>query len=115
MGPVFGSMDMFKSLNLRKAAILGAAALALGTAVLPVTDAEARWRGHRGHHRGAYIGAGVLGGALLGGALLAPRAYAAPAYVDPGYYEEPSCYLVRERVWDDYRGRWVRVKRRVCE
>lgn len=108
---------MFKSLTFRKVAILGAAALALGTAVLPVNDAEARWRGHR---RGAYIGAGVLGGALLGGALLAPRAYAAPgyyapAYAAPGYYDEPSCYIVRKRVWDEYRGHWVRVKQRVCE
>jgi hypothetical protein len=104
---------MFKSLTFKKAAILGAASLALGMAVLPTNNAEARWRHH---HRGAYIGAGVLGGALLGSALLAPRAYGAPVYAPgPVYVEEPSCYLVRERVWDDYRGRWVRVKRRVCE
>jgi hypothetical protein len=98
---------MFKSETLKKASILGAATLALGLAVLPTSSAEARWRHH---HRGGYVGAGILGGALLGGALLAPRAYAAPVYVDG-----PECYLVRERVWDDYRGRWVRVKRRVCE
>lgn len=104
---------MFKSEMLKKASLLGAATLALGLAVLPTSQAEARWRHH---NRGAYVGAGVLGGALLGGALLAPRAYGAPVYgPGPVYVDGPECYLVRERVWDDYRGRWVRVKRRVCE
>lgn len=89
----------------KKAAVLGAAALALGLAVLPTSQAEARY------YRNGHLWGGVAAGALLGGALLAaPRAYAAPVYVEGG-----ECYIVRERVWDDYRGRWVRVKRRVCD
>ncbi|HRE20831.1 MAG TPA: hypothetical protein PKW21_07340, partial [Rhabdaerophilum sp.] len=70
-------------------------------------DAEARYG-----RKGALIG-GLAAGALIGGALLAqPRpAYGAPVYVEEG----PTCYFVRERVWDDYRERWVRVRRRVCE
>lgn len=102
---------MFISETLKKASILGAAALALGLAVLPTTSAEARY------YRNGHVWAGAAAGALVGGALLAaPRAYAAPVYgPGPVYVEGPDCYFVRERVWDDYRGRWVRVKRRVCE
>lgn len=97
--------------SLKKTATVAAAALALAVVVLPTHEAEAR----RG--RNAALAAGLVGGALIGGALLAPRAYGAPVYYGPGpvYVEEPACYRVRERVWDDYRGRWVRVTRRVCE
>lgn len=95
---------------LKKSSTLAAAALALGFAVLPMSSAEARY------YRNGYLAAGVVGGALLGGALLAPRAYGAPVYAPgPAYVEEPSCYRVRERVWDEYRGRWVRVARTVCD
>jgi hypothetical protein len=128
-----------------KAAALGAAALTLAFVLAPINDAEAQYRrpgagvvrpagpavgprvagpraggprrGYRGG-RGAGIAAGVLGAAIVGGALLnAGRpAYGAPVYGAPVYVEEgPSCYFVRERVWDDYRERWVRVRRRVCE
>jgi hypothetical protein len=104
-------MEMFKSLFTQKAAGLAAATLALGMAVLPMSSAEARY------YRNGYMWGGVAAGALVGGALLAqPRAYAAPGYyAAPAYVEGPECYFVRERVWDDYRGRWVRVKRRICE
>ncbi len=90
-----------------KASALGAAALAATFALASVNDAEARYG-----RKGALIG-GLAAGALIGGALLAqPR----PAYGGPVYVEEgPTCYFVRERVWDDYRERWVRVRRRVCE
>jgi hypothetical protein len=84
-------------------------------AVGPRRGAPARAGGgrHRGAGRGVAIGAGVLGAAILGGALLnsGRPARGAPVYVEEG----PSCYFVRERVWDDYRERWVRVRRRVCE
>ncbi|MCZ8163825.1 MAG: hypothetical protein O9315_17640 [Beijerinckiaceae bacterium] len=102
---------MINAISFKKTSALAAAALALTFAALPVQEAEAR----RG--RNAALAAGLVGGALIGGALLAPRAYGAPVYYGPGptYVEEPVCYRVRERVWDDYRGRWVRVTRRVCE
>jgi uncharacterized membrane protein len=103
-------MAMIRSISFKKTSALAAVALALTVAVLPVPEAEAR----RG--RNAALAAGLIGGALIGGALLAPRAYAAPVYGGgPVYIDEPVCYRVRERVWDDYRGRWVRVSRRVCE
>lgn len=95
----------------KNSALLGAALVA-AFAALPVEQAEARYG-----RKGALIG-GLAAGALIGGALLAaPRTYAAPApvYGGPVYVEEPSCYIVRERVWDDYRGRWVRVRRQVCD
>jgi hypothetical protein len=97
--------------SFKKSATLAAAALAIGVAVMPISSAEARFG-----RNGALIG-GLAAGALIGGALLAaPRAYAAPVYgPGPVYIEEPACYNVRERVWDDYRGRWVRVTRRVCD
>lgn len=90
-----------------KASALGAAALAATFALASVNEAEARYG-----RKGALIG-GLAAGALVGGALLAaPRpVYGAPVVVEEG----PSCYFVRERVWDDYRERWVRVRRRVCE
>jgi len=97
----------------KKSTVLAAAALALGMAALPISSAEARY------YRNGHMWAGAAAGALIGGALLAPRVYGAPAPVygpGPVYVEDqPACYFVRERVWDDYRGRWVRVKRRVCE
>jgi hypothetical protein len=92
--------------------VLAAAALAASFALLPVDQAEAR-----NGRKGALIG-GLAAGALIGGALLAaPRGHAAPAYGGgPVYVDEgPTCYIVRDRVWDDYRGRWVRVRREVCE
>jgi hypothetical protein len=109
------------------------AAFALFLSIMPFDSAEAQRRGGfgpggrpgagavrgGGRHvgrggfrggRGAAIGAGVLGAAIIGGALLAaPRARAVEVE------EGPGCYFVRERVWDDYRDRWVRVNRRVCD
>lgn len=76
----------------------------------PVGVRRGAYVGHRrGYGRGAAIGAGVVGAAILGGALLAAPAYGRPVPVDE------DCYVVRERVWDDYRGRWVRVNRNVCD
>lgn len=99
--------------SMKKTSALAAAALAIGFAALPVQQAEARYG------RNAALIGGLAAGALIGGALAAPRyygpAYAAPAYGGPVYVEEPACYRVRERVWDDYRGRWVRVNRTVCD
>jgi hypothetical protein len=96
-----------------KSTTLAAAALALGFALLPISSAEARY------YRNGYLAAGVLGGAVLGGALLAPRVYGrpAPAYGPAPVYveDEPVCRRIRERVWDDYRGRWVLVRRTVCD
>lgn len=53
----------------------------------------------------AGVAGGLIGGALLGGAIAASRpAYAAPA---PVYVEEPTCRVVRERYFDEYRGVYV--------
>jgi hypothetical protein len=81
----------------------GAAALTLAAAFAP--SAEARF------HRGGFLAAGLLGGALLGSAIIANRAHAAPGY----YAASGDCYTVRQRVWDDYRGRFVFVRKTVCE
>lgn len=107
------------TVTVKKTSALMAAALAAAFVTLPMGDAEAR-----NGRKGALIG-GLAAGALIGGALLAaPRAYGhpyyAPAYGGPAYggpiYVEPEeCYVVTHRVWDDYRGRFVRVRERVCE
>ncbi|CAN1521130.1 hypothetical protein MCEMSEM23_01089 [Rhabdaerophilaceae bacterium] len=76
---------------------------------------------HPGYRRGPGPGviAGAAGAAILGGALLAPRAYGqpyyAPAYGGPAYIDEPECYLVNRRVWSERRGRYVTVRREVCD
>ena len=74
---------------------------------LSVTPAHAQ----RGVAAG--VAAGLIGGAIVGGAIASSRpAYAAPA---PVYVEEgPACRMVRQRVWDDYRGAWVYRRVEVC-
>lgn len=75
----------------------------------PVYGARPVYRGRRGP--GVGVAAGIAGAAILGGALLAaPRAYGAPVYVD-----EPDCYMVNRRIWSETRGRYVTVRREVCE
>lgn len=101
------------SFNFMKTSAAAAAALAIAFALAPVSSAEAQWRGrHGGFSRGGGIalGAGALGAAIIGGALLSRSAQAGPRYV-----EEGDCYVVRQRVWDEYRGRYVRVNRTVCD
>lgn len=88
----------------KKTLAAGAAALTMAVAFAPVS-AEARWG--RG---GGFLAAGLIGGAIVGSAIAANRAYAAPSYVSGD-----DCYTVRNRVWDDYRGRFVIVRRTVCE
>lgn len=99
------------SITVKKSSALAAAALAAGFAMLPVQEAEARWHGRHG----AGVAAGLIGAAIIGGALLSRPAYGYPAYGGPVYVEGPECYIVRRKVWDDYRGRWVRVRQRVCD
>lgn len=84
---------------------LTAAAAALTLAVAAVPSAEARF------HRGGWLAAGLIGGAVIGSAIAANRAHAAPGY----YVSGGDCYTVRNRVWDDYRGRFVIVRRTVCD
>ena len=100
------------SFNVKKTSAAALAALSLAFAVAPMQSAEARWRGR--HHGGA-LAAGLIGGAILGGALLARPSYAAPVYGGPVYVDGPECHVVRQRVWDEYRGRWIRVRRTVCD
>lgn len=85
----------------KKTLAAAAAALTMAVAFAPVS-AEARW--HRG---GGFLAAGLIGAAVVGSAIAASNANA-------GYYGS-DCYRVRERVWDDYRGRFVIVRRTVCE
>ena len=84
----------------------GAAALTMAMALAP-TAAEARWS------RGGALAAGLIGGALIGTALAANAGSYGPAYAPVA--AGPDCYRVRERVWDDYRGRFVTIRRTVCE
>jgi hypothetical protein len=90
--------------NFKKTLAATAAALTMAVAFAP--SAEAKF-GKKG-----LFAAGLIGGAIVGTALAASSVHAAP-----GYYvsEGPDCYRVRERVWDDYRGRFVIVRRTVCE
>lgn len=91
--------------SFKKTLAAGAAALTMALAFAPAS-AEARWG--RG---GGFLAAGLIGGALIGTAIVANRAHA-------GYYApaaDTDCYTVRNRVWDDYRGRYVMVRRTVCE
>lgn len=113
--------------------------IAGATLVATASPAEAQWR-HRyyGHHRGdrtaLALGAGALGlavGAAIGSSSRRGgyydgyygRPYAYNGYYG-GYYGRPydgygyrSYYAPRrcwtERQWDDWRGRWRRV--RVCD
>jgi hypothetical protein len=116
--------------------------IAGATLVATASPAEAQWRGHYRHHRGdrtaLAIGAGAVGlavGAALasgsrynrgyygdryyGGYYGRPYAYNYDGYYgrpygyDYGYrsYYRPRCWT--ERQWDDWRGRWRRV--RVCD
>ncbi|MBA3896517.1 MAG: hypothetical protein H0X36_05160 [Sphingomonadaceae bacterium] len=114
---------LFKKVAL--SAALGASAL------VAAAPAQAQWRGGYGyrHYRyhdndaGLAIGAGVLG--LAVGAAIASDhrgGYYNDGYYDRGYgydgyygYNRPY-YRYRERCWtdrvyDDYRGRWVRIER----
>ena len=60
----------------------------------------------------AGVAAGLIGGAIVGGAIASSRpAYAAPA---PVYVEEAPCRMVRQRVWDEYRGAWMYRRVEVC-
>lgn len=102
-------------MSVKKASAFAAAALAAAFATLPMNAAEARY------YRNGHLWAGAAAGALIGGALLAaPRAYGHPYYGGPAYvggpvYAEPEeCYVVRRRVWDEYRGRYIRVRQTVC-
>ena len=95
----------------RKSIVLAlAAATIAGTMAVATSDAEARWRGR---HGGA-IAAGIVGGLALGA--LAASAHR-PAYgYGPAYIvDEPSCYTVRRRVWNEYRGHHVVRRVRVCD
>ncbi|MBV8790920.1 MAG: hypothetical protein JO205_03445 [Pseudolabrys sp.] len=78
--------------------------------------------------RGCAVGAGVIGGiaagAIIGGAIANSQAApvyvappppppgVAPADVDPNeVYDSAVCHV--ERVWDEYRQRWIR--REICD
>jgi hypothetical protein len=89
--------------SFKKTLAAGAAALTLAVAFAPAAEA----RPFRG---GGFLAAGLIGGALLGGVIAANRAHAAPGY----YVSGGDCYSVRDRVWDDYRGRFVIVRKTVC-
>jgi hypothetical protein len=122
---------------MKKLAILSTAAvIGVGSIAASTTDAEARWRGHRGG--GGAVAAGVIGG-LAAGALIgaaASNAYAYPSYgygyapaydygyapvaygtpvraysYEPAYYAQPRVYrqrVVRARYAPVYRERVVR-------
>lgn len=87
---------------------LTAAAAALTMAVAFAPAAEARF------HRNGWLAAGLIGGAVIGTAIAAGSAHSAPGYYAPAAVG-PDCYRVRERVWDDFRGRFVTVRRTVCD
>lgn len=75
---------------MKKLAVLSTTALiGFGSIAASTTDAEARWRGHRG---GGAVAAGVIGG-LAAGALIGAAASNAYAYPSYGYgYEQVPAY-----------------------
>ena len=89
--------------TVKKTLTAAAAALTMSVAFAPA--AEARF------HRNGWLAAGLIGGAVIG-STLAVRGAHAHGYYHGGYASD--CYRVRERVWDDYRGRFVVVRRTVC-
>jgi len=91
--------------SIKKTLAAAAAALTLSVAFAPAAEAK--------FHRNGWLAAGLIGGAVIGTAIAASNAQAAPVYHAPEV--GPDCYRVRERVWDDYRGRFVTVRRTVCE
>jgi hypothetical protein len=92
--------------SLKKTLAASAAALTMAVAFAPA--AEARF------HRNGWLAAGLIGGAIVGTAIATSNARSAPGYYEP-VSAGPDCYRVRDRVWDDYRGRFVIVRRTVCE
>jgi hypothetical protein len=109
-----------------------AALLCLGAAVLsavPFASAEAQYYPRRHHNGQTFIGglAGGLVGGLAAGAIISSTRpapyYAAPApvyvapppvYAAPEPVYEPTCHIVRKKVWlDDYA--WTYRRYRVCD
>jgi hypothetical protein len=93
------------------AAFVAVATIAGSLAVAPAANA-------RDGAVAAGVAGGLIGGALLGGAIAASRP--APVYGGYGYapapvYVEPACRVVRQRVWDDYRGVWRYRPVEVCD
>ncbi len=88
----------------KKTLTAAAAALTMSVAFAPAAEAK--------FHRNGWLAAGLIGGAVIGSTLAVRGAYGHPAYHHGGYASD--CYRVRERVWDDYRGRFVVVRRTVC-
>ena len=91
----------FKSL-----ALPAAAAVAAVLALAPLSSAEASYG------RNGWLAAGLVGGAILGATVAASSRPAAGRVI---VHEGPDCYRIRERIWDEYRGRYVSVRRTVCE
>jgi hypothetical protein len=116
------------------------ALLALFFAAMPVHQAEAK-KGRNAALIGGLAAGALIGGAIIGSqrpahaapggyygrpvygqpvygqpVYSAPPVYGRPVYNQPHYVEvEPDCYQVRERVWDRHRGRYVNVRRTICE
>jgi hypothetical protein len=101
----------------RTALAIGAGALGLAVgAALASSNRGYRDRGYYG--RGYYGNRGYYGGSRYDGYYGRPYAYGYGSYGRPygyggGYYaaQRRSCWT--DRVWDDYRGRWRKV--RVCD
>jgi uncharacterized membrane protein len=89
---------------IKKTLAAAAAALTMSVAFAPAAEAK--------FHRNGWLAAGLIGGAVIGTAFAARGAYAHPGYYHAGYGGD--CYRMRDRVWDDYRGRFVIVRRTVC-
>jgi hypothetical protein len=90
-----------------KTLVAFAAALSLGVAVVAVpTSAQA-------DNSGA-VAAGVIGGLAVGTMIgSAAAANNGPYYQPAPAYYGPACYWQRQRVWDGFGWRWMRV--RVCQ
>ena len=89
-----------------KTLVAFAAALGLGVAVMAMTTSA------QADNSGA-VAAGVIGGLAVGTMIGAAAANNGPYYQPAPAYYGPSCYWMRQRVWDGFSWRWTRV--RVCQ
>ena len=112
--------------NILSKSVMGAiTAVTLVAGIAAVASpAEAQWRGHRGHYRGGWGGAGIAAGVVGGLALGAFAAQAAPRHHYPsyGYGYAPAyaaspyaCYNQRRPAYDPW-GNFVGYRLvRICQ
>lgn len=109
--------------TLRKCLIASATALTLALALAPAAEAQMTQRGAamRGSHHGGFPGGGFTGGGHPGrwhgphpirhAGGIGPRSWGP---VSSGLYAD-GCFRLTREVWSEELGRYIRVRRLVCD